>query len=188
MQTTLFARRLALAAAALCASMIHVGSSVAQTTPSANPVYHHGPNTCKNGFVWRNAFDGDVVCVGVGARTLARQENLAAARNTLPGRIECQNGFVWRVARPADLACVSPPARDRVALENREAYYHVVGHPNRPAPGHSTGSAKDDGGNPDTDGGGAKTLEECRVRIVCDAFSDPTLDNGACGCRLKQRQ
>jgi hypothetical protein len=39
----------------------------------------YGPNSCKQGFVWREAFDGDVVCVTPGTRSQASSDNAAAA-------------------------------------------------------------------------------------------------------------
>lgn len=37
------------------------------------------PRPCKPGFVWREAFPGDVVCVEGEIRSLVRQENAEAA-------------------------------------------------------------------------------------------------------------
>jgi hypothetical protein len=39
----------------------------------------YGPNTCKQGFVWREAFGGDVVCVTPDVRQQAANDNAAAA-------------------------------------------------------------------------------------------------------------
>jgi hypothetical protein len=39
----------------------------------------YGVNSCVAGFVWREAFDGDIVCVTPAARALASQENNEAA-------------------------------------------------------------------------------------------------------------
>ena len=38
----------------------------------------YGPNTCRNGFVWREAFDGDLVCVEPYRRDEVRLENRGA--------------------------------------------------------------------------------------------------------------
>ncbi|MGV3652093.1 MAG: hypothetical protein ACO1OK_11745, partial [Devosia sp.] len=44
-----------------------------------------GPNTCIPGFVWREAFGGDVVCVTPDRRETVRQENaIAASRRVMP--------------------------------------------------------------------------------------------------------
>ena len=39
----------------------------------------YGPDTCKQGFVWREAFGGDVVCVPPAVRQQAANDNAAAA-------------------------------------------------------------------------------------------------------------
>jgi hypothetical protein len=41
----------------------------------------YGPNTCLQGYVWREAFEGDVVCVDGATRSRSRQENADAAAN-----------------------------------------------------------------------------------------------------------
>ena len=43
--------------------------------PNGGP---YGPNTCRQGFVWREAFDGDVVCVTPEIRAQTRADNAAA--------------------------------------------------------------------------------------------------------------
>jgi hypothetical protein len=35
----------------------------------------YGPNTCRSGFVWREAFVGDLVCVTPKIRALVAEEN-----------------------------------------------------------------------------------------------------------------
>jgi hypothetical protein len=52
----------------------------ARRNPKGGP---YGPNTCLTGFVWREAFAGDQVCVTPEIRTAVRQENaLHASRST----------------------------------------------------------------------------------------------------------
>ena len=41
----------------------------------------YGPNTCKQGFVWREAFNGDVVCVTPQSRSRAWADNANASKN-----------------------------------------------------------------------------------------------------------
>jgi hypothetical protein len=50
-------------------------------------------------------------------------------------------------------------------------------HPARPRPVQHDVS--------DTTGGW--TLEKCKTRMMCTSFEDMTVDNGGCGCRLKER-
>jgi hypothetical protein len=84
-----------------------------------------GPDTCMEGFVWREACGaGDHVCVPLQTREQALQDNAAA-----PGRVQpgggpfgpdtCRPGFVWREAcGPADHVCVSPQVRSQAAADN----------------------------------------------------------------------
>lgn len=46
--------------------------------PNGGP---YGPNDCKTGFVWREAFDGDVVCVYPASRSRAGADNANAAKS-----------------------------------------------------------------------------------------------------------
>jgi hypothetical protein len=43
-----------------------------------------GPQTCLAGFVWREAFEGDAVCVTPEIRALVARENAMAASRTAP--------------------------------------------------------------------------------------------------------
>jgi len=53
--------------------------------PAAAHAQDYGPNTCLNGFVWREAFPGDVACVKPQVRSDAKADNAAAAsrRNSI---------------------------------------------------------------------------------------------------------
>ena len=50
-----------------------------------DPFAAYGPNTCLAGFVWREAFAGDVLCVTPDIRTLVRDENTNARRTRIMG-------------------------------------------------------------------------------------------------------
>jgi hypothetical protein len=98
------------------------GTGMAMTRPELP----YGPDTCKQGYVWREAFEGDTVCVTPARRTQVAADNAQAAARREPnggayGPNTCKQGFVWRVARPSDLVCVTPEERDRVAAENATA-------------------------------------------------------------------
>lgn len=43
------------------------------------PTGAYGANTCKPGFVWREALDGDTVCVTPDIRSAIKADNAAAA-------------------------------------------------------------------------------------------------------------
>ena len=83
---------------------------------------------CAPGFVWREAFAGDYVCV------TSESRSLVATENADPASAEpCQPGTVWREARPSDHICVSLARRSAVAGENRRAAMRVAAAP-APAP------------------------------------------------------
>lgn len=84
-----------------------------------------GPNTCKSGFVWREAVPEDNVCVPPASRDAAAQQNHDAASHRQPnggpfGPDTCVQGFVWRDAFPGDHVCVTPVVRQQVANENAQ--------------------------------------------------------------------
>ena len=80
---------------------------------------HNSPqNTCKQGFVWREAFPGDYVCVVPKTRSDAASDNRLTNSRRIPN---CKQGFVWREASPSDLVCVYPIVREQTAEDNRRA-------------------------------------------------------------------
>lgn len=89
------------------------------------------PDTCVSGFVWREAFEGDHVCVVPEERQRVADDNAAAASRVDPGGAygpnTCVAGFVWRVARPEDLVCVTPEERQQVADDNAAAGTRIIG-------------------------------------------------------------
>jgi hypothetical protein len=113
--------RLVGAVALLIGLLALIGAS-----PAAADDLPYGPDTCQQGYVWREAFEGDTVCVSPERRTETLAENAQAASRREPsggayGPNTCKPGYVWRVARPEDLVCVSPETRERVAAENAQA-------------------------------------------------------------------
>lgn len=86
------------------------------------------PATCRQGYVWRNAYSGDAACVPPSSRRQAAADNAQRYKrwyNGAYGPYTCINGYVWRVARPEDLVCVTPTIRSRTATENRLAASRV---------------------------------------------------------------
>ena len=77
-----------------------------------NPVY-----LCKSGFVWRDAKDGDGICVTPNERAIAKQQNANAANTSTPSG-GCKSGFVWRDAWDGDGTCVTPAERSAAKLQN----------------------------------------------------------------------
>jgi hypothetical protein len=89
-------------------------------------VCDYGPDTCKTGFVWREAFPGDHVCVTGASRTQAVKDNQQASKRKSPnggqyGADTCKPGFVWREASPADHVCVPGNIRTNVRNDNSQA-------------------------------------------------------------------
>jgi hypothetical protein len=87
--------------------------------PSAHAQF--GLFTCKSGFVWREAYPADLVCVRPITRERTREENRLGPSRRLPGRLTCRQGFVWREASPSDLVCVPTSRRDQARSDNRLA-------------------------------------------------------------------
>jgi hypothetical protein len=87
----------------------------------------YGPETCKPGFVWREACGpNDHICVPVATRTQAAQDNAAAASHRAGGGAfgpdTCKPGFVWREAcGPQDHVCVAGATRTQAAQDNAQA-------------------------------------------------------------------
>jgi hypothetical protein len=86
----------------------------------------YGPDTCEQGFVWREAFPGDHVCVRPEVRAQTAADNAEANARRQPGGgpygpDTCRPGFVWRDARPGDHVCVTPATREQAATDNRLA-------------------------------------------------------------------
>jgi hypothetical protein len=76
--------------------------------------------SCKPGFVWRDARDGDGVCVTPEERQIAKQQNANAANNVqLGGGNTCRTGYVWRDAWDGDGVCVTPYERDQAKRQNQ---------------------------------------------------------------------
>ena len=86
----------------------------------------YGPDTCRQGYVWREAYRGDHVCVTPQMRDQAASDNRRANARREPnggayGRDTCRQGYVWREARSGDHVCVTPEVRSQTASDNRHA-------------------------------------------------------------------
>jgi len=82
----------------------------------------YGPDTCKQGYVWREAALGDHVCVTPATRQRTRNDNARAAVRRDPngpyGPNTCKQGFVWRNAFDGDAVCVTPQVREQTRIDN----------------------------------------------------------------------
>ena len=90
-----------------------------------------GPDTCIQGYVWREAFSGDHVCVTPITRRQAASDNSLANTRRQPGGgaygpDTCRQGYVWREARPDDHVSVAPKTRAQTVSDNGQAASRVV--------------------------------------------------------------
>src|SRR5437762_1467323 len=77
-------------------------------------------DTCRSGYVWREAFPGDHVCVSPQTRAQAARDNSEAGARRQPGGgpygpNTCLQGYVWTNAGPNDAVCVTPETRSQAA-------------------------------------------------------------------------
>jgi hypothetical protein len=82
-----------------------------------------GPDTCIQGFVWREAIPSDHVCVDPSVRSQAQSDNAAAGRRRNPnggafGPDTCLQGYVWREAFSGDHVCVTSATRAQASFDN----------------------------------------------------------------------
>jgi hypothetical protein len=84
----------------------------------------YGEDQCLPGYVWRDAFPGDRVCVPGQSRAQAASDNALDVSRKSRGSNLCLQGFVWREADPIDYVCVTVPTRSQAALENQQAAQH----------------------------------------------------------------
>jgi hypothetical protein len=81
----------------------------------------YGPNTCAEGYVWRDADELDYVCVNPATREQAAADNAAASERHDAGGDTCKPGYVWREAFPKDYVCVTPATRAQAKSDNDAA-------------------------------------------------------------------
>jgi len=116
------------AAAAIIGAII--GGVIAGRASDPAPALPYGPDTCKSGYVWRDAIPGDHICVRPARRSKAAHENSIAGSRVNPagayGPNTCKPGFVWREAYAGDVVCVSGARREQVRRENRDGPSHRV--------------------------------------------------------------
>ncbi|MCV7423961.1 hypothetical protein H7K45_25745 [Mycobacterium yunnanensis] len=94
-------------------------------TPAVADPLPYGPDTCVQGFVWREARPGDTVCVTPGVRDAIAAQNANAGANKDPqagsGPESCSQGYVWREAFDGDTICVTPAVRSATLADNAAA-------------------------------------------------------------------
>jgi hypothetical protein len=107
--------------AAMAAASVLAGASAPSMAAG-----DHGPLTCLDGYVWRQATPRDRVCVTPEVRAQTALDNrLAPSRagvtSTTFGPDLCGPGYVWREAVPGDHVCVAPATWQQVHDDNLTA-------------------------------------------------------------------
>jgi hypothetical protein len=115
---------------------IAAGAAILPQSASANGDY--SPYTCRQGYVWREARQGDYVCVTPQVRAQTVYDNQQAPYRYEPyggpyGPDTCRQGYVWRDAFAQDHVCVTPQTRTQAAYDNQQApyRYETAGFPQR---------------------------------------------------------
>lgn len=92
---------------------------------SSLPNLPYGPDTCKSGYVWREAITDDHVCVTPESRAVAGYDNALQKTRISPtdhtyGPDTCKSGYVWREVVPSDHVCTTPQIREKTKSENSQ--------------------------------------------------------------------
>jgi hypothetical protein len=115
--------------AAVSAVLLGAVGLASQAQVAADPL-PYGPDTCAQGYVWREAIPSDHVCVTPDVRSRTQQENATAVQRRDPngayGSNSCKQGYVWRNAFNGDAVCVTPDIRGEVAADNAAASSRVA--------------------------------------------------------------
>jgi hypothetical protein len=109
-----------------CVAAIVAASLLAGASVPASAAGDHGPLTCLDGYVWRQATHQDHVCVTPDVRAQTAGDNALASsrRSTTPGTFGpdlCAPGYLWREAVPGDHVCVTPATWQQVHDDNLTA-------------------------------------------------------------------
>lgn len=108
----------------LCLVGLSLATVAVPQKASAGGVY--GPDTCRQGYVWREANADDHVCVKPSVRAQTARDNQQARYRVTPnggayGPNTCRQGYVWREAYAGDVVCVTPETRAQAAYDNQRA-------------------------------------------------------------------
>lgn len=119
----------ALALPAAAPARIAVTPAAFTLAPAVDLPY--GPDTCINGYVWREASPTDHVCVTPPNRTLTAEENGLADSRRDPGQggngpLACAVPYVWRDAFDGDAVCVTVDRRTQAHDDNAHAAERFV--------------------------------------------------------------
>ncbi|MFI6319236.1 hypothetical protein ACIBG8_17030 [Nonomuraea sp. NPDC050556] len=113
-------KRTALGLAVLTiASLTTAFSATSASATTTDP----GPETCRQGYVWREARASDLVCVEPGVRSQVAADNAAKYGRWTSGAYgphTCVVPYVWREAFNGDDVCVLGKERDQAYRDNRD--------------------------------------------------------------------
>ncbi|WP_036460542.1 MmpS family transport accessory protein [Mycobacterium sp. 141] len=102
-----------------------LGMGVLVPVPAVADPLPYGPDTCIQGYVWREARPGDNVCVTPDVRSTVAQQNANPGAHKDPngayGPQTCDQGYVWREAFDGDTVCVTPDFRQQMRNDNAAA-------------------------------------------------------------------
>jgi hypothetical protein len=109
-----------------CVAAIAAASGLAGASVPASAAGDHGPLTCLDGYVWRQATPRDRVCVTPAVQAQTARDNALASsrRGAAPGTFGpdlCAPGYLWREAVPGDHVCVTPATWQQVHDDNLTA-------------------------------------------------------------------
>jgi hypothetical protein len=112
-------------------SFPHVPITIITTIPSPTGTIGDPGVPCLMGYVWRQSYSGDYVCVVPATRTQATADDAAAASRVQSGggaygQYTCVQGYVWRQVVPDDYTCVIPAVRAQAAYDNSQAGNRVL--------------------------------------------------------------
>ncbi|OBC15809.1 hypothetical protein A5784_27300 [Mycobacterium sp. 852013-50091_SCH5140682] len=118
-----------------------IGTAVVIPVPAAADPLPFGPDTCIQGYVWREARTGDTVCVTPDERSTVLQQNSNPGAHKDPngasGPQSCAQGYVWREAFDGDTICVTPDFRQQMLNDNAAAASRKQATQPVPTPGAS---------------------------------------------------
>ncbi|ORA39971.1 hypothetical protein [Mycobacterium aquaticum] len=118
-----------------------IGTAVVIPVPAAADPLPYGPDTCIQGYVWREARTGDTVCVTPDERSTVLQQNANPGAHKDPngayGPQSCAQGYVWREAFDGDTICVTPDFRQQMLNDNAAAASRKQATQPVPTPGAS---------------------------------------------------
>jgi hypothetical protein len=104
----------------------HLPITIVTAIPSPTGTIGDPGVPCLQGYVWRQAYSGDYVCVTPATRAQAAADNAAAVSRVQSGggaygQYTCVQGYVWRQVVPDDYTCVTPAVRAEAAYDNSQA-------------------------------------------------------------------